>query len=462
MGLETGVRGPTLRPPRLRLVHFRVGSDHSMRLGTFTTIALLAAGGMVYWARDNAPREGAERHEPAGSSFGEPLLATPPPGTEVTLRLIHDPATHYGDDGDDDYREIAERVAGGRATYDIALARAAREVAFQAALLGRSPPEDALAFLLHAAGAPEANAARFALHTNSEGDDAIERAIAEALSQPPAGAGDIVFGVGEADTPGQDHSRRVVVLSARRRFAIERTPRFADLGSIWTLRGRLPAGFRDPVAAVLYPDGRLRPLPVSSDGSRFELRVPTGGEIGSLEVGIDGDGPEGPGKLLQLRVEVGQPLPRELVFEIPEVEPPLASVDEAEALAAALLARDREEAGAGPLVIDPALSAIARRHSEEMRELGYFGHRSPQSGLPADRLRAAGYLAGVSAENLAKNDSVIDAQASLLASVGHRANLLSERFTHVGVGIARADEGGQIQWYVTQLFAGNIIARPSR
>jgi uncharacterized protein YkwD len=201
---------------------------------------------------------------------------------------------------------------------------------------------------------------------------------------------------------------------------------------------------------------------VSSDGSRFELRVPTGGEIGSLEVGIDGDGPEGPGKLLQLRVEVGQPLPRELVFEIPEVEPPLASVDEAEALAAALLARDREEAGAGPLVIDPALSAIARRHSEEMRELGYFGHRSPQSGLPADRLRAAGYLAGVSAENLAKNDSVIDAQASLLASVGHRANLLSERFTHVGVGIARADEGGQIQWYVTQLFAGNIIARPSR
>src|SRR5690606_15783169 len=122
---------------------------------------------------------------------------------------------------------------------------------------------------------------------NSEGDDAIERAITEALSQPPAGPGEIVFGVGEADTPGQDHSRRVVVLSARRRFALDRTPRFADVGSMWTLRGELPAGFRDPVAAVLYPDGRLRPLPVTSRGSRFELRVPTGREVGSMEVGID-------------------------------------------------------------------------------------------------------------------------------------------------------------------------------
>jgi uncharacterized protein YkwD len=142
-----------------------------------------------------------------------------------------------------------------------------------------------------------------------------------------------------------------------------------------------------------------------------------------------------------------------MVIEIPEADPSLGSIDEAEAYAADLLAADRRAFAVPELAIDPALSAIARAHSEEMRDLGYFGHQSSRTGLAADRLRAAGYRSSMSGENLAKNDSLAEAEASLLASVGHRANLLSPEFSHVGVGVARADERGQTQWYVTQLFA---------
>ena len=382
----------------------------------------------------------------------------PRPGEVITIELLGAPATHYGRrSGLDPYAEIASRVAGKRARYDANLAAAAREVAFHSAVLGASPPEAAITFLLHGSGAPESSAARFVLHTNGEGEDVIERAIDEALLAAPPGRGELVFGLGEADTPSSRHRRRIVVLMARRPFVLESAPRFAELGSTWSMRGTRSRDFTDLSAMALYPDGSLRQVPVKERGGSFAVHVPTGSVPGPIEIGVDGVGPEGPAKLLQLTVEVGRALPRGLELEIPEADPGLASIEEAEVYAAELLDVDRRQAGVASLEIDPELSAIARRHSEEMRDLGYFGHQSPRTGLAADRVRDAGYRASMTGENLAKNDSLGEAEASLLASVGHRANLLSPEFTHVGIGVARAVESGQIQWYVTQLFARKAL-----
>lgn len=377
----------------------------------------------------------------------------PKPGAEISIDLIGAPATHYGHTtATDPYRDISVRAAGGSARHDANLAAAAREVAFHSAVLGTSPPESVSSFLLHSSGAPETSAARFVLHTNDDGDGVIERAIDDALSQS-AGPGRLFFGVGEASTPGERHSRRVVVLTARRTFQIDSAARFAPLDSNWTMRGKLPVGFRDPIAMALYPDGKLRQVDIKTRGSTFEVTAPTGAKAGTLEVGIDGVGAEGPGKLLQLSVEVGRPLPKQMLIEIPQSDPGFDSLADAEAYAARLLAIDREREGVSTLVIDPELTDVARAHSEEMRDLGYFGHRSPRTGLAADRVRDARYRTSMTGENLAKNDSLAEAEASLLASVGHRANLLSPDFTHVGVGVAKAVERGQTQWYVTQLFA---------
>jgi 1-acyl-sn-glycerol-3-phosphate acyltransferase len=60
-----------------------------------------------------------------------------------------------------------------------------------------------------------------------------------------------------------------------------------------------------------------------------------------------------------------------------------------------------------------------------MRDQGFFGHRSPRTGDLADRLAAARYRAALSGENLALSPSVHEAHRGLLASLGHRRNLLS-------------------------------------
>ena len=442
---------------------------------SFAVLVVAGAGAAAYHFTRHGG-EGNQQREPPGFT-GQPLLERsertgPEPGSELTIELIGAPATHYGQaHSADPYRDVSVQIAGRRARHDANLAAAAREVAFHSAVLGSSPPESVSTFLLHSSGAPEASVARYVLHTNDDSEEVIERAIDEALDQVGAGPGALYFGVGEADTPGERHRRRIVVLTARRTFEIDSAPRFAALNDRWVMRGKLPVGFRDPVGTVLHPTGELAEVEVKTRGSSFEVAVQTGQIAGAMHVGVDGIGASGPGKLLQLTVDVGRALPRSLTVEIAENDPSFATIDEAERHAVALLAADRRAAGVPRLAVDPELVAIARKHSEEMRDLEYFGHQSPQTGLAADRLRVARYRATTSGENLAKNDSLAEAEASLLASVGHRANLLSDQFTHVGVGVARSIERGQTQWYVTQLFAkradpidaaevlGKIVAR---
>lgn len=96
------------------------------------------------------------------------------------------------------------------------------------------------------------------------------------------------------------------------------------------------------------------------------------------------------------------------------------------------------------------LSKVARKHSEEMARLGRISHRSPTTGLPRDRLIKAGYACVASGENVAKNVSVELAMRQLMKSEGHRKNILSVEYTHIGVGVVKGEDG---TLYITQLFA---------
>jgi uncharacterized protein YkwD len=60
-------------------------------------------------------------------------------------------------------------------------------------------------------------------------------------------------------------------------------------------------------------------------------------------------------------------------------------------------------------------------------------------------------------ENLARNDTLVEAQAALMASVGHRKNILDDKPTHVGVGLARVQVGERREWLVTQIFARPVV-----
>jgi hypothetical protein len=108
---------------------------------------------------------------------------------------------------------------------------------------------------------------------------------------------------------------------------------------------------------------------------------------------------------------------------------------------------------APPVAGDEALAAVARTHSQDMSDRGFFGHVSPTTGTPDDRLRGAHLLYAVRGENVALAASARDAHESLMQSPGHRELMLTPDFTHVGIGaVVRSDSAGSARVYVTMEF----------
>ncbi|WP_231133389.1 CAP domain-containing protein [Capillibacterium thermochitinicola] len=116
-----------------------------------------------------------------------------------------------------------------------------------------------------------------------------------------------------------------------------------------------------------------------------------------------------------------------------------------------LVNQERIKAGLQELKVDNTLVQLARMKSQDMIDKNYFGHTSPTYGSPFDMMKNAGVKYYTAGENLAGAGSVESAHASLMASPGHRANILNSRFNHFGVGIA---VGGPYGNMFTQLFIG--------
>jgi len=93
----------------------------------------------------------------------------------------------------------------------------------------------------------------------------------------------------------------------------------------------------------------------------------------------------------------------------------------------------------------PCLRGIAQRWSERMARSGRFEHQDLSViGERCERVYSAG-------ENIAYHyDSPRAMVRMWMNSEGHRANILSTSFTHLGVGTAMTDG----RWYGTQDFAG--------
>lgn len=96
------------------------------------------------------------------------------------------------------------------------------------------------------------------------------------------------------------------------------------------------------------------------------------------------------------------------------------------------------------------LSSVARIKSEDMRDSDYFDHVSPNYGKPWDMLKHYGIFYSRAAENIAAGQRTpADVVEAWMNSEGHRANILNENLTQLGVGFAT---GGPYRTYWTQLF----------
>jgi uncharacterized protein YkwD/uncharacterized membrane protein required for colicin V production len=110
-----------------------------------------------------------------------------------------------------------------------------------------------------------------------------------------------------------------------------------------------------------------------------------------------------------------------------------AETDEVQMLV--LVNQERAKVGVKSLTMDSTLREVARAHSRDMFERGYFSHIDPDGHDPFDRMKAAGASFTAAGENIAYAPSLSVAHDGLMNSPGHRANILSPDFGKVGIGI---------------------------
>ena len=135
--------------------------------------------------------------------------------------------------------------------------------------------------------------------------------------------------------------------------------------------------------------------------------------------------------------------------------------------------KERRKRGLKPLAGHKALIKASRTHSKWMARVGKFSHIGADGSSHTERAKSAGYI-GSCSENIWRAPSTKGAgmawkskfvwdsdwrlgKAAVISwmnSPGHRANLLSADWKHIGVGVARNKRGS---YYLTQQFGGGAF-----
>lgn len=99
------------------------------------------------------------------------------------------------------------------------------------------------------------------------------------------------------------------------------------------------------------------------------------------------------------------------------------------------------------------LNTAAQLKANDMASKEYFSHTSPAGLTPWHWFDLAGYKFSYAGENLAVN--FVDSQDVVDAWMGsptHRANILSDYFTEIGIGVANGKYNGQEATFIVQMF----------
>ncbi|MCH7718238.1 MAG: hypothetical protein IIB21_02100 [Chloroflexi bacterium] len=117
---------------------------------------------------------------------------------------------------------------------------------------------------------------------------------------------------------------------------------------------------------------------------------------------------------------------------------------------------ERVQQGLPALAVQGCVVYVAKIRSDDMAALNYFSHTSPNGDTAFSLMDKYGVPYGWAGENLARNnypdnESVSVAIRDLMASPGHRANILGVNYTHLGVGVAVDGAGMK---YFTMIFIG--------
>ena len=111
-----------------------------------------------------------------------------------------------------------------------------------------------------------------------------------------------------------------------------------------------------------------------------------------------------------------------------------------------------------PLAVNDKLTRAAQGHADNMARQDKYGDEGKGGHIldgknPKDRIEEAGYKFSTFGENVhcivRSADPAKQAVEGWKKSEGHNKNMLSEKFTQLGVGAARSNSG---KWYFVQVF----------
>ncbi|ETI40173.1 hypothetical protein F441_14243 [Phytophthora nicotianae CJ01A1] len=109
--------------------------------------------------------------------------------------------------------------------------------------------------------------------------------------------------------------------------------------------------------------------------------------------------------------------------------------------------------GLSKLCMNKKLQTAAQGHSTNMAAKNYMSHTGSNGSTMSQRITAAGYKWSACAENVAAGQTTVDAVVTAwMASSGHRANILSTKYTMFGCGYAYKS-GTTYKHFWTQDFA---------
>nr|WP_040347567.1 CAP domain-containing protein [Neobacillus bataviensis] len=110
---------------------------------------------------------------------------------------------------------------------------------------------------------------------------------------------------------------------------------------------------------------------------------------------------------------------------------------------------ERSKNGLPALKADTQLSGVAQKKAVDMQQNHYFSHTSPTYGSPFDMMRDFGVTYKSAGENIAQGQRTPqEVVTAWMNSEGHRANILSSKYTNIGVGFEEAGKN----W--SQMFIG--------
>ena len=122
----------------------------------------------------------------------------------------------------------------------------------------------------------------------------------------------------------------------------------------------------------------------------------------------------------------------------------------------------RENNGLLPLVENATLDKMAAAKVDDMFQNQYFAHESPTGVGAGDLAKTFGYDFIIIGENLALGDYKDDEALvqAWMASIGHRANILNNRYQEIGVAVKKGTYEGRTTWLAVQHFGLPLTACP--